>query len=161
MHVPRRRSVVAAVLATIALATAGTARADSGQPVKGQATPITSAYFLKQVADGNVVLGFAGAHGWTGDFMGTSSIEGQLVQHSNGTLTFHAELVFTGQTPCGFGTVRFDAQGSSPLPGPVTGHVVTNDQADATVAVHANLDISLVLMPQGAYVTYSGDARCG
>jgi hypothetical protein len=92
---------------------------------------------------------------------GTDTADVHFVIHGGRTATYQGFVTYTGTTPCGAGTVRFEAEGSGAFPGPVYGHATTVEQADATIAMHADLDTVLFLTPAGAVLTYTGDVRCG
>jgi hypothetical protein len=108
-----------------------------------------------------VIIAGSGTHAWTGSLTGSSVIDVHFVVHPSGIVTYQAFLTFTGTTPCGTGTVRLVSSGSGPFPGPITGQATTIDEADASVSLHAELDVVLFLTPGGAVVTYSGDVRRG
>ena len=160
-----RRSLTRIALAVFATASLGlAAAAPSGATtsisVSGSAVP-TSAALTARTADGNVILDGSGTHAWVGSLTGTSVIDVHFVVHSSGIVTYQGFLTFTGTTPCGTGTVHFVSSGSGPFPGPITGQATTIDEANASVPLHAQLDVVLFLTPAGAVGTYSGNVRCG
>jgi hypothetical protein len=108
-----------------------------------------------------MIFSGSGTHAWTGSLTGTSVIDVGLVVHPSGILTYQGFLTFTGTTPCGTGTVHLVSSGSGPFPGPITGQATTVDEADASVPLHAELDVVLFLTPAGATGTYTGDVHCG
>jgi hypothetical protein len=143
----------------MALAAAAPSSATPPIAVSGDVVP-TSATLIPRFADGNVLIDGSGAHAWTGSFTGTSVVETHFVIHSSGLVTVQAFLTFSGSTPYGAGTVRFAAAANGPFPGPITGHAVTMDGDTTSMPIHANLDIVLFLLPDGAFVTYAGDVHC-
>jgi hypothetical protein len=155
----RKLSVAGLAAAAIALAAAAPSSSTPSIAVSGDAVP-TSATLIPRFAGGNVLFDGSGTHAWTGSFTGTSAVKTHLVIHSSGKLTIQAFVTFTGSTPCGSGTVRLAAAGNGAFPGPVTAYATTIDRADASVPIHANLDLVLFLTPAGAVLTYSGDAHC-
>jgi hypothetical protein len=160
MQRPLRKLAIAALaVASIVLATAAPSGATPSTAVAGSAVP-TSQALTARTADGNVIIAGSGTHAWTGGLTGTSVIDVHFVLHPSGNLTYQAFLTFTGTTPCGTGTVLFVSSGSGSLPGPITGQATTIDKADASVPLHAELDVVLFLTPSGAFVTYSGDVHC-
>ena len=161
MHRSPKRLIVAALAAlTVTLAVAAPSSATRPAPVNGSLLPTSANFYPNPLPGGNVLVGFTGTHSWTGSFTGTSTIEGSLVQTPTGQITYLAFITFTGSTPCGSGTVNFVTTGSGPLPGPVNGRAVTIDQAHGSVRIHASLQTVLFLGPQGASVTFTGDAHC-
>ena len=156
-----KRLAAGAVLATsIALAAAAPSGATGSIAVAGSVIP-TSAALTARTADGNVILDGSGTHAWVGSLTGTSVIDVHFVVHSSGIVTYQGFLTFTGTTPCGTGTVHFVSSGSGPFPGPITGQATTIDEANASVPLHAQLDVVLFLTPAGAVGTYSGNVRYG
>jgi hypothetical protein len=156
-----KRLAVGALLATaIALAAAAPSGATASIAVSGSVVP-TSAALTARTADGNTIITGSGTHDWAGSLTGTSVIDVHFVVHPSGAVTAQGFLTFAGTTPCGTGTVHLVASVSGPFPGPITGEVTTIDQADASVPLHANLDVVLFLTPAGAVGTYTGDVRCG
>jgi hypothetical protein len=145
---------------SIALATAAPSGATASISVSGSVVP-TSAALTARTADGNVIFDGSGTHAWTGGLAGTSVIDVHFVVHSSGIVTAQGFLTFTGTTPCGTGTVHLVTSVSGPFPGPITGQATTIDEADASVPLHAELDVVLFLTPAGAVGTYTGDVRCG
>jgi hypothetical protein len=107
------------------------------------------------------VIDATGMHAWSGGFNGTSTVSVHFVIHSDGQVTYEGHIAFTGTTPCGSGTVEFEAQGNGPFPGPLAGKARTIDQASSTISMHAGLDTVLFLGPIGAFGSYSGDVTCG
>jgi hypothetical protein len=158
MNLGSRRILAIAAAAALALGAAVPAAASPSGPVAGDLAP-TSATFYPQMLGENSVLGFAGSHAWTGSFTGTSTMVGSLMQHPSGVATFRGVVTFTGSTPCGPASIRFVTTGSGELPF-LTGRAVTIGADDASESVHAQLDVSLVLLPAGAFVHYTGDVHC-
>jgi len=154
----RKLAVAALAAATVALLPGGASAATPG-PASGSAVPTSSIFSPPRTADGNLIIEGHGTHAWTGSFTGTSTIDVRLVERDSGQATFLGFLTFTGSTPCGTGTVSFVTAGSGQLPF-FTGRVVTIDQAAASLPVHANLNLSGVLTPLGAFVTYAGNVHC-
>jgi hypothetical protein len=147
------------VTASVGLAAAAPSAAAPSAEVSGDLVPTSATFHPGQVGD-NLVLGFDGTHAWSGSFTGTSSIVGDLVIRPSGPATFRGIVTFTGNTPCGPATVRLITTGSGELPF-LSGRAVTIGANDASESVHAQLDVSLLLLPTGAFVHYTGDVHCG
>jgi hypothetical protein len=156
----KRMAAGALVATSIGLAVAGRSAATSSIAVAGSAVP-TSAALTARTADRNVIIAGSGTHAWTGSLTGTSAIDVRFVVHPAGILTYQGFLTFTGTTPCGTGTFHLASSGNGPFPGPITGHATTIDEADASVRLHADLEVVLFLTPVGAVATYTGDVQCG
>ncbi len=161
MQLSLKRLAAGAVLATaMALAAATPSGATPSIAVAGSALP-TGATLSARTADGNLIIEGSGTHVWTGSLTGTSVIDVRFVVHSSGIVTYQGFLTFTGTTPCGTGTVQLVSSGNGPFPGPITGQATTVNEAEASVALHARLDVELFLTPFGAVATYTGDVHCG
>jgi hypothetical protein len=162
MHLSRR-TLVAACLGVVALTLAAAAAAapPSSIAVAGAAAPTSTTFTSVQSADGNTVYEAIGTHAWTGGLSGTSAVDVRFVVHSSGSLTFESLGTFTGNTPCGMATMQLEGQGSGPFPGPVTGKIRTVDDAAVSSQMHVMLDAVLFLTPGGAFISYTGDVRCG
>jgi len=156
----RRLAITAPAVACVVLAAATPSGATSSIAVAGSALP-TSTVLIPRLAGGNVILEGTGTHAWSGGLTGTSTINVHFVEHPTGTITYQAFITFTGTTPCGAGTVYLASSGSGPLPGPISGQATTTREADATVPMHADLDVVLFLTPAGAAASYEGDVHCG
>ena len=61
---------------------------------------------------------------------------------------------------CGAGTGYVITSGSGPSPGPLTGRAVLVGERNGSVHILATLTTVAFLGPQGASVTYTGDAHC-
>jgi len=153
-------AAVALLATALALATAAPSGATGSIPVAGSAAP-TSVSLTSTTAGGNVLIAGSGTHAWAGSLTGTSAIDVHFVVHPTGIVTYQGFLTFTGTTPCGAGTARFVSSGSGPFPGPIIGQLTTVDKADASIPLHATLDIVLFLTPAGAVATYTGEVQCG
>jgi uncharacterized membrane protein len=158
MHRSLRTLALAAMLS---LAAAAPATAAPQAASAGSFTP-TGQTLTIRTAGGNTIIDGTGTHSWSGSLTGTSVVDVHFVIHPDGTLTFQGFVTFTGSTPCGDGTVTFEAQGAGPVPGPITGTFATTDQASASLPLHARVNLVLFLTPAGNAVgTYAGDIRCG
>jgi hypothetical protein len=155
----RKLTVTALAASLLALAAAASATATPPSPVAGSAVPTSAIFSPPRTAGGNVFLEATGTHAWSGSFTGTSALAVRLVEHASGEASFQASGTFTGSTPCGTGTMSFTTEGSGQFPF-FTGRLVTIDQADASLPIHADLEFTLVLTPIGAFVSYTGDVHC-
>ena len=76
-------------------------------------------------AGGNLIIDLSATAAYTGTFSGTSTINGVLIIHPDGSANFHDVEVFTGTVNGVAGTVTFDLTGSN----------------DSSLAVHATATI--------------------
>jgi hypothetical protein len=156
----RRPAPIVLALAVGALVAVTAARAADSITVAGAVAP-TGMTLSARTAGENLMFDGSGTHDWSGSLSGTDTIDVHFAVHSLQTVTYQGLITFTGSTPCGNGTIRFAASGSGLFPGPVDGQATTIDQADSTVPMHGTLHTVLYLTPAGAFVTYTGDVRCG
>ncbi len=159
MHPSVRKLALTALAAAAIALLPGGAVAETPGPVSGSFVPTGGIFSPPRTADGNLIIEAHGTHAWTGSFTGTSTVDVRIVERDSGQATFLGFATFTGSTPCGPGTMEFVTGGSGQLPF-LTGRAVSIDQAAASLPVHANLNLSGVLTPLGAFFTYSGDVHC-
>lgn len=158
----KRLGAGALLAMSIALAAAAPSGAGATGSIAVAGTAIPSNPDLTaRTAGGNAIIAGTGTHAWTGSLTGTSVIDVHFVLHSSGIVTYQGLLTFTGTTPCGTGAVNLVSSGSGQFPGPISGKATTISEANASIQLHANLDVVLFLTPAGAVVTYTGDVRCG
>jgi len=74
----------------------------------------TSASFNSvRAADGNLIVELTATAAYTGTFTGTSTINGRLIVHADGSASFHDVEIFTGTVNGVPGTVTFELNGSN------------------------------------------------
>jgi hypothetical protein len=108
-----------------------------------------------RIADGNVVADFAQHAVITGTFTGTVDVVGHIVIHADGRTDIAGFVTFTGSTPCGAGTVVFEANSHTvAVVGP--GHAATVDAASNTADIRSEDELAFA----GPTFTYSGTYHC-
>jgi hypothetical protein len=159
MSYTRRFSLLLAFLGVL-LAAVGVSGAAASQPSLASGTVgNTSATFNSvREAGGNLIVNLTATAAYTGTFTGTSTINGILIIHADGSANFHDVEVFTGTVNGVSGTVTFNLNGSN----------------DATLAVHATAtivgasgglaglhgvlhEVGTVVVPTGPVGTYRGE----
>src|SRR5919197_5653617 len=100
-----------AALATYALVAAPGAVASPPATASGSFTYTSSTFNSIQMAGGNTIIDLSATVSYTGTFSGTSTVEGTLILHANGSANFHDVETFTGTVNGVSGTVTFDLTG--------------------------------------------------
>jgi hypothetical protein len=102
-----------AALATFALVAAPGAVASPPATASGSFTYTSSTFNSIQMAGGNTIIDLSATVSYTGTFSGTSTVEGTLILHANGSANFHDVETFTGTVNGVAGTVTFDLTGGN------------------------------------------------
>jgi hypothetical protein len=145
-----------AVAAPAAALAGGSAQAASGAGV--EAPPVVLG--AQQLPGGKIVLDQIVSNTMTGTFEGTIAGEITAVLRPNTDASFHGVMTFTGKTPCGEGTVKFNVRGKGTVAPPTTFAFdvhFASIAADSTIpGLHAQLDATYV----GFDYTYTGTVHC-
>jgi hypothetical protein len=155
------------LLATVALVAAIAASSASASPpiaANGTFTYTSSTFNSIREAGGNVIIDLSATVSYTGTFTGTSTVEGTLIFHADGSANFHDVETFTGTVNGVSGTVTFDLTGRN-------GPDFMNFQATDTIlsasggltGLHGLLNWEGVTLriPNGPSGTYSGELVMG
>jgi hypothetical protein len=144
------------VLAAIA---AGATAASAAPPVAVSGTYVytSSGFESFREAGGNVIIQLTATVEYTGTFTGTSTVQGFIVVHSDGSANFHDVEVFTGTVNGVPGTVTFNLTGSNDaaLDVKVTSTIVGASGGLSGLTGVLRLAGS-VKLPEGPFGTYSG-----
>jgi hypothetical protein len=153
---PSRLPIVLVLFAALAVGTTG---ASAAPPVAVSGTYVytSSAFESFRQAGGNVIIGLTATVEYTGTFTGTSTVQGFIVVHSDGSANFHDVEVFTGTVNGVPGTVTFNLTGSnnSALDVKVTSTIVSATGGLSGLTGLLRLAGS-VKLPEGPFGTYSG-----
>jgi Protein of unknown function (DUF3224) len=150
------------LVATVALVAAVAASGASASPptaASGSFTYLSSTFNSLRPAGGNAIIDLSATVSYTGTFTGTSTVEGTLIFHADGSANFHDVETFTGTVNGVSGTVTFDLTGRN-------GPGFTDFHATATIisasgglaGLHGVLNWESVAlqMPSGPFGAYSG-----
>jgi hypothetical protein len=156
--------VLCAALATAALVAAPGVVASPPTPASGSFTYLSSTFNSMRAAGGNTIIDLSATVSYTGTFSGTSTVEGTLILHANGSANFHDVETFTGTVNGVSGTVTFDLTGRN-------GPGFTDFQATDTIisasgglaGLHGVLNWEGVALrlPNGPFGNYSGQIQSG
>jgi len=86
----------------------GAAAASPTTPASGTFTYTSSTFNNVRQADGNTLIDLSATVSYTGTFSGTSTVQGTLIFHPDGTANFHDIEIFTGTVNGVPGTVTFN-----------------------------------------------------
>lgn len=152
-----------AALAPVALIAAPGAVASPPTTASGTFIYTSSTFDSTRTAGSNTIIDLSATGSYTGTFSGTSTVEGTLIFHADGSANFHDVETFTGTVNGVPGTVTFNLTGRN-------GPGFTNFHAtDTIISASGNLaDLHGVLNweraslgANGPVGTYSGQILSG
>jgi hypothetical protein len=148
------------VLFTVFGITGATASPPSS--ASGTFTYTSSTFNSIREAGGNLIIDLSATVSYTGTFAGTSTVNGTLILHPDGSANFHDVEVFTGTVNGVAGTVTFNLAGRNDA---AINLKATNTIVSATgelAGLHGVLSmVGSVRIPQGPFGTYSGQLLSG
>jgi len=152
----RRLGLLLVVLVAVAAA-AAPAGAAAPATASGTVGNTSATFNSVRSAGPNLIIDVSATAAYTGTFEGTSTIEGTLVVHADGSAEFHDTEVFTGTVNGVPGTVTFNLNGvnDSSLAVHATATIVgaTGGLAGLHGVLHAT---QTVVLPVGPVGTYTG-----
>lgn len=118
----------------------------------------TSATFNSvRASGGNLIVELSATAAYTGTFTGTSTLEGRLIIHADGSATFHDVETFTGTVNGVAGTVTFALNGSNNPAQEVHATATIIDAGGDLAGLQGVLqEVGTVVFPTGPVGTYSG-----
>ncbi len=155
---PKRwRLPLAAIAAVFCLAAATGAVGAPPTSVSGAVGNTSATFNSIRSADGNLIIDVTASAAYTGDLVGTSTINGTLIVHANGSASYHDVEVFTGTVNGVSGTLTFNLNGynDSELAVHATATIVSSSGGLAGLqgVLH---ELQTVVLPNGPVGTYSG-----
>jgi hypothetical protein len=112
---------------------------------------------LQQCSGENLIIDLSATASYTGTFSGTSTINGVLIVHPDGSANFHDVEVFTGTVNGVPGTVTFNLNGSNDSALTVHATATIVDATGGLAGLHGVLhEIGTVVIPSGPVGTYTG-----
>jgi Protein of unknown function (DUF3224) len=157
MNMRRVRLLLVPLVALIAAAVAAGALASPPTPVSGTVGNTSATFNSVRAAGGNLIIDVSATAAYTGSFVGTSTIDGTLILHADGSASFHDVEVFTGTMNGIAGTVTFNLNGynDSKLAVHATATIVS--AGGGLAGLHGVLHmLGTVVLPTGPVGTYSG-----
>ena len=153
--------VLFAALATVALVAARGAVASPPTTASGTFTYTSSTFNSIRSAGGNIIIDLSATVSYTGTFSGTSTVQGTLIIHADGSANFYDVETFTGTVNGVTGTVTFNLTGRN---GPSLDIGATDTIVSATgdlAGLHGVLSEVATLGANGPIGTYSGQIQFG
>lgn len=128
----------------------------------GTLTYTSSVFSNIRSAGGNTIIEDNNAQvNYTGTFSGTSTVEGLLIFHPDGSATAEDIETFTGTVNGAPGTVTLRLTAGGPVP-TFRGTDVILSATGALAGLHGLLDeVGTVVMPTGPVGTYTGQIQFG
>jgi hypothetical protein len=156
-HARRLYVLLVPLVVLLAVAAAGGAAASPPTPVSGTVGNTSATFNSVRAAGENLIIDLSATASYTGTFSGTSTINGVLIVHPDGSANFHDVEVFTGTVNGVPGTVTFNLNGSNDaaLTVHATATIVdaTGDLAGLRGVLH---EVGTVVIPSGPVGTYTG-----
>jgi hypothetical protein len=155
---PRQwRLPLAAIVALFSLAAATGAAGAPPSSVSGTVGNTSATFNSIRSAGGNLIIDVTATAAFTGDLVGTSTINGTLIVHADGSASYHDVEVFTGTVNGVAGTLTFNLNGynDSELAVHATATIVSS--SGGLAGSHGVLhEVQTVVLPNGPVGTYSG-----
>ena len=161
----RGRRFVLLIPLSVVLGQACVAAAAASPPssASGTFTYVSATFNGVHVDGGNTVIDDLSATvAYTGTFSGTSSVEGMLILHADGTANFHDLEIFTGTVNGVPGSVTFRLEGTMNRAGVVNATDTVVNATGALEGLQGVLSLSgTVPSPNGPVGSYSGGIQVG
>lgn len=145
-------------LVALLAAVAATAVASAAPTAVSGTVGNTSATFesVRPVGD-NLIIELNATASYTGSLVGTSTINGRLIAHADGSASYHDVEVFTGTLNGVSGTITFALNGYNDSDLAVHATATILDATGGLAGLHGVLhEVQTVVLPNGPVGTYSG-----
>ena len=143
----------------VLFAAAGTtgAAASPPTPASGTFTYTSSSFNSVRTAGGNTIIEVSATVSYDGTFTGTSTVEGTLIVHADGSANFHDVETFTGTVNGVPGTVTFNLTGSNDSSLALHATATIIGATGGLAGLHGVLhEVGSVQIPTGPFGTYNG-----
>jgi Protein of unknown function (DUF3224) len=153
-----------AALATVALVAAPGAVASPPTAASGTFTYTSSTFNSVRSDGGNLIIDLSATVSYTGTFSGTSTVEGTLILHADGSANAHDVETFTGTVNGVSGTVTFDltvSNGPGFMNFQATDTIISASGGLAGLHGVLNWEGAALRMPEGPFGMYSGQIQFG
>jgi Protein of unknown function (DUF3224) len=152
-----RRLLLVPLIALLTMVAATGAAASPPTPASGTVSNTFASFNSVRTAGGNLIVDLNAAAAYTGTFSGTSTLQGTLIIHADGSANFHDVEIFTGTVNGVPGTVTFDLNGSNDAALAVHATATIVCASGDLVGLHGVLhEVGTVVIPTGPVGTYSG-----
>src|SRR5512132_3576077 len=151
------RLLLVPIAALVAVVITSGAAGSPPTPASGTVGNTSATFNSVRVAGNNLVIDLSATASYTGTFEGTSTINGTLIVHADGSASFHDIEVFTGTVNGVHGTVTFDLNGSNDSTLAVHATATIVDASGELAGLHGVLhEVGTVVLPNGPVGTYTG-----
>lgn len=153
----RFRLLLVAIAALLAAVAVSGAAASGPTAASGTFTYTSSTFNSIREAGGNTIIDLSATVSYTGTLTGTSTLQGTLILHPNGTATFQDVETFTGTVNSVPGALTLRLQGSTDQAGVITAIDVIVRATGELAGLHGVLSEVATLGAGGPVGTYSGE----
>jgi hypothetical protein len=155
------RSVLVPLATLLAASAITTAQAAPPLAASGTLTYLSAVFTDVRAAGGNTIIADnTDTVAYTGTFSGTSTVQGRLIFHPDGSATAEDTETFTGTVNGIPGTVTLRLTGGGPA-GLFRGTDVILSATGALAGLHGVLDEVGTIGPNGPMGTYTGSIQVG
>ncbi len=153
----RLRQLVVPLALLLAVFATTSAAASPPTPASGTVATTSSTFTSVRQAGGNLIVELTATASYTGTFSGTSTLEGFLIIHADGSANFHDVETFSGTVNGVPGTVTFNLDGSNDASLAVHATATITGASGDLAGFHGVLhEVGTVVIPTGPVGTYSG-----
>jgi Protein of unknown function (DUF3224) len=153
----RIRLLLVPLVGVIAVAAAAGAVASPPTPVSGTVGNTTATFNSIRAAGDNLIIDLSATAAYTGNLVGTSTINGTLILHADGSASFHDVEIFTGTLNGVAGTITFNLSGHNDSELAVHASATIVSATGGLAGLHGVLhEVQTVIRPTGPVGTYSG-----
>ena len=157
-HARRLYLLLVPLLVLLAVAAASGAAASPPTDVSGTVGNTSATFNSIRAVGENLIIDLSATASYTGSFSGTSTINGTLIVHPDGSANFHDVEVFTGTVNGVPGTVTFSLNGSNDSDLTVHATATIVDATGDLAGLHGVLhEVGTVVVPSGPVGTYTGN----
>ena len=154
-------SLIATVTSSSGAAPAVLGHGTPSISASGTFTYTSSTFNSIRSAGGNTIIDLSATVSYTGTFTGTSTLQGTLILHPNGTANFQDVETFTGTVNGVPGTVTLRLDGHTDRAGVITARDVITSATGELAGLHGVLSEVATLGADGPVGTYSGEIVAG
>jgi Protein of unknown function (DUF3224) len=154
---PKGLRLLLVPLVALALAAAAGAAGSPPASVSGTVGNTAATFNSIRAAGDNRIIDLTGTAAYTGSLVGTSTINGTLILHADGSASYHDTEVFTGTVNGVAGTLTFNLNGHNDSELAVHATATIVGATGGLASLHGVLhEVQTVVLPTGPVGTYSG-----
>jgi len=151
------RLLLVTLVALLALAAAAGAAGSPPASVSGTVGNTSATFDSIRAAGDNLIIDLTATATYSGSLVGTSTINGTLILHADGSASYHDTEVFTGTVNGVAGTLTFNLNGFNDSELAVHATATIVGATGGLAGLHGVLhEVQTVVLPTGPVGTYSG-----